>query len=60
MVENIVVGAGPAGLTAAWQLTRLNRPVLILEADPSYIGGIARTVEYRGNRFDMGGQKGGM
>lgn len=57
MEKHIVIGAGPAGLTAAWELSKLNKNVHILEADPKYIGGIARTVEYKGNRFDMGGHR---
>jgi protoporphyrinogen oxidase len=57
MEKHIVIGAGPAGLTAAWQLSKLGREVHILEADPQYVGGIARTVSYKGNRFDMGGHR---
>lgn len=57
MEKHIVIGAGPAGLTAAWELTRLGKTAHLLEADPKYVGGIARTVEYKGNRFDMGGHR---
>uniref|UniRef100_UPI0011787836 FAD-dependent oxidoreductase n=1 Tax=Candidatus Entotheonella palauensis TaxID=93172 RepID=UPI0011787836 len=57
MAKHIIIGAGPAGLTAAWELAREDHDILILEADPCYVGGIARTVEYRGNRFDMGGHR---
>ena len=39
------MGAGPAGLTAAWQLTQAGQPVVVWEADPSYVGGISRTVQ---------------
>ncbi len=56
-VQHVVIGAGPAGLTAAWELSRLHERVVVLEADPQYVGGIARTVEYRGHRFDMGGHR---
>src|SRR5262249_42577401 len=52
-----IVGAGPAGLTAAWELSKMDKRVLILESDPAYVGGIARTVEYKGHRFDMGGHR---
>lgn len=52
-----MIGAGPAGLTAAWELANLQRPVLLLEADPHYVGGLARTVKYKGNRFDIGGHR---
>jgi protoporphyrinogen oxidase len=57
MERHIVIGAGPAGLTAAWELTKLAKEVHILEADPRYVGGIARTVTYKGNRFDIGGHR---
>ena len=52
----IVVGAGPAGLTAAYELTTRGVPVVILEKD-SDVGGLARTVEYKGFRFDIGGHR---
>ena len=41
----VIMGAGPAGLTAAWELVRSGREVIVWEADPSYVGGIARTVQ---------------
>ena len=52
----VVIGAGPAGLTAAYELTRQGVPVVLLEQAPQ-IGGLARTVEYRGFRFDIGGHR---
>ena len=52
----VVIGAGPAGLTAAYQLTKAARPVLVLEAD-DVVGGISRTVERDGWRFDIGGHR---
>jgi protoporphyrinogen oxidase len=52
-----VIGAGPAGLTAAYLLTKKNVPVTVLEADPTYVGGLARTVQYRGFYFDIGGHR---
>ncbi len=52
----VVIGAGPAGLTAAYQLTRASRPVVVLEAD-DVVGGISRTVERDGWRFDIGGHR---
>jgi protoporphyrinogen oxidase len=55
-VPVIVIGAGPAGLTAAYELTQRSWPVLVLEADRQ-VGGIARTVEHRGFRFDIGGHR---
>lgn len=53
----IIIGAGPAGLTAAYELLKKTkiRPV-IYEADEE-IGGISRTKEYKGNRMDIGGHR---
>ena len=53
----IVIGAGPAGLTAAYQLARHGQDVCVLEADPTYVGGLSRTVEYNGFHFDIGGHR---
>jgi len=53
----IIVGAGPAGLTAAYELTKKGAAVVVLERDPKYVGGISRTVGYRGYRFDIGGHR---
>ena len=55
--EVVIIGAGPAGLTAAYLLTRGKATVTVLERDPRYVGGISRTVEYRGFRFDIGGHR---
>lgn len=51
-----VVGGGPAGLTAAYALTRRGVEATVLEADP-VVGGIARTVQHHGFRFDIGGHR---
>ena len=53
----VVVGAGPAGLTAAWELCQRGISTIVLESDPTYVGGLARTVQYRGCRFDLGGHR---
>ena len=53
----VIIGAGPAGLTAALELLRRSnvRPI-VLEATDS-IGGISRTIRYHGNRMDIGGHR---
>jgi protoporphyrinogen oxidase len=53
----VIMGAGPAGLTAAYELLKHEIAVTILEKDPSYVGGLARTVEHNGYRFDIGGHR---
>lgn len=53
----IVVGAGPAGLTGAYELAKNGQPVVVLESDPEYVGGISRTVNHQGYRFDIGGHR---
>ena len=53
----VIAGAGPAGLTAALEILRRSDLVpLVLEAD-SQVGGISKTVVYRGNRMDLGGHR---
>jgi protoporphyrinogen oxidase len=52
-----IIGAGPAGLTAGYLLSKESVRVTILEADPEYVGGIARTAKYRGYHFDIGGHR---
>jgi protoporphyrinogen oxidase len=52
----VIIGAGPAGLTAAYQLTKFGITSTVLEAD-SIVGGISRTVERDGWRFDIGGHR---
>jgi protoporphyrinogen oxidase len=53
----VIIGAGPAGLTAAYLLVKEGLPVTVLEADPVYVGGISRTVRYKGFHFDIGGHR---
>ena len=55
-----VIGAGPAGLTLAYQLLKLSQQtakVTVLEADPNLVGGISRTVRYKDCCFDIGGHR---
>lgn len=56
-VETLVIGAGPAGLTTAYTLAKAGRGVTVLEMDPVYVGGISRTVDYKGFKFDIGGHR---
>src|SRR5258705_3050443 len=53
----IIIGAGPAGLTAAYELlTRTGIKPIVLEKG-NCMGGISRTVNYKGNRMDIGGHR---
>ena len=52
----LIIGAGPAGLTAAYELTRRGRTATVLESD-SIVGGISRTEQRDGWRFDIGGHR---
>ena len=52
----VIIGGGPAGLTAAYELSKHNVPAVVLEAD-NVVGGISRTVKYKGYMFDIGGHR---
>jgi len=52
----VILGAGPAGLTAAYELSRHGLRSVILEKAP-VVGGLARTAEYKGYLFDIGGHR---
>jgi protoporphyrinogen oxidase len=54
--EVVIIGAGPAGLTAAYELSKYGRSAVVLEGD-QVVGGIARTVDYKGYLFDIGGHR---
>lgn len=56
-VDVAIIGAGPAGLTAAYLLGKAGYSVTVIERDPHYVGGISRTVEHEGFRFDIGGHR---
>jgi len=52
----VIIGGGPAGLTAAFQLSKYGVPAVVLEAD-TQVGGLARTLNYKGYLFDIGGHR---
>jgi len=53
----IIIGAGPAGLTAAWELlTKTDIVPIVIEAD-SQVGGLSKTINYKGNKIDIGGHR---
>jgi UDP-galactopyranose mutase len=52
----VVIGAGPAGLTAAYDIVKRGGSVIVFESD-HVVGGISRTVEREGWRFDIGGHR---
>lgn len=57
MKKVVVIGAGPAGLTAAYELSKKkNFEVVVLESSND-IGGISKTINYKGNRMDIGGHR---
>jgi protoporphyrinogen oxidase len=56
MSSVLVIGAGPAGLTAAYESSKLGLEPTVIEADRQ-VGGLSRTVNYRGYRFDIGGHR---
>lgn len=61
MIENghkkvVIIGAGPSGLTAAYELCKIGVKSVVLEKD-KVVGGISRTVNYRGYLFDIGGHR---
>ena len=51
----VIIGAGPAGLTAAYLLAKQSIPVIVLEANSTEVGGLAKTINYNDYRFDIGG-----
>ena len=53
----MIIGAGPAGLTASYELMKHGVTTTVVEKDPRYVGGLARTVEHKGYRFDIGGHR---
>lgn len=53
----IIIGAGPAGLTAAYELLEKTNIIPIIFESTSDIGGISKTINYKGNRIDIGGHR---
>jgi protoporphyrinogen oxidase len=53
----VIIGAGPAGLTAAMELVRAGRRDLVIYEASSAIGGLSQTIEHHGNRIDIGGHR---
>lgn len=53
----IIIGAGPAGLTAAYELLKNTDILPIIFEESDFIGGISRTAQYKGNRMDIGGHR---
>ncbi len=60
-VDVLIIGAGPAGLTAGYLLAKAGKSVIVIERDPLYVGGISRTVKYKSKNgefhFDIGGHR---
>ncbi len=57
MKKAVIIGAGPAGLTAAYMLLKETDIIPCILEETNAIGGISRTAEYRGNRMDLGGHR---
>lgn len=57
MKKAIIIGAGPAGLTAAWKLLQTGEYTPVILEESNDVGGISKTVVYNGNRMDIGGHR---
>jgi len=55
--STVIAGGGPAGLTAAYELTKHGHKCIVLEYENALVGGISRTDQYKGYRFDIGGHR---
>jgi hypothetical protein len=56
-IDTLIIGAGPAGLTTAYSLVTAGHGVIVIEQDKHCVGGISRTVSYKGFLFDIGGHR---
>jgi protoporphyrinogen oxidase len=56
-IDTLIIGAGPAGLTTAYRLAKAGHRLLVIEQDKQYVGGLSRTVSYKGFLFDIGGHR---
>ena len=54
--NTVILGAGPAGLAAAYELAQSRHPSIVIEKN-TQVGGLCRTLEHRGNLFDIGGHR---
>ncbi|MGB0615546.1 MAG: FAD-dependent oxidoreductase, partial [Acidimicrobiales bacterium] len=54
--NTVVIGAGPAGLTTAFELRKRGKSSVVLEGGND-VGGLSKTCEHRGYRFDIGGHR---
>ncbi len=52
----VILGGGPCGLSAAWELSTTGKNVVVIEAQ-STLGGLCKTVSYKGFNFDLGGHR---
>ena len=52
----VILGGGPCGLSAAWELSRSGKAVVVVEAQSS-LGGLCKTINYKGYNFDLGGHR---
>lgn len=57
MKKVVIIGAGPAGLTAAYELLKTKKYKVVILEESDSIGGISKTVNYKGNRMDIGGHR---
>lgn len=58
MIKAVIIGAGPAGLTAAFELLKADEEIQVTVLEESEVlGGISRTVQFKGNRMDIGGHR---